>query len=136
MDHSYESDFVNTYIRKERRQRLLHELTAPGKRYEGISRFCHRAEDLLDHRKIILAGRDLEQRPEFRAFMSGHDGSCFILSPDPVLDEQVLDLKDALRLASACPDAVLILGRDFAVVFTEPAKGGRDKYLLAGTGER
>ncbi len=131
MEHAFESDFVNTFIRWDRRQRLLHELAAPEKRYDGISRFCHQAEDLLDRRKIILAGNDLERRPEFITFAAGHEEECYILSPDPGLDGQSLYLADAVRLTAAWPDAVLILGKGFAVVFTEPMKGGRDKYLLA-----
>ena len=35
---------------------------------------------------------------------------------------------------AVCPDAVLILGSTFAVVFGEPMKGGRGKYLLSDTG--
>ena len=56
---------------------------------------------------------------------------CFVLSPDSFLDEQILPLKDAVHQAILCPDAVLIIGSTFAVVFGEPMKGGRGKFLLS-----
>ncbi len=130
MDYSQEKHFVKAFIRKNRQERLLYELTAPEKRYNGVSRFCHQAGELLDPSKILMEGEDLERRPEFARFIREHEELCFVLSPDFYLDEQFLYLNDAVRLAAMCPDAVLILGSTFALVFGEPVKGGRGKYLL------
>ena len=132
-DYSAEQQFVQAFIRKNRRERLLYELTTPEKRYDGVSRFCHQAQDFLDPAKIVMEGEDLERRPEFAQFVRRHDELCFVLSPDFWLDEQFLPLQDAVRKAAVCPDAVLILGSTFAVVFGEPMKGGRGKYLLSET---
>ena len=41
------------------------------------------------------------------------------------------DIKEALDKAVLCQDALLILGSDFAIIFTEPMKGGTEKYLLS-----
>ena len=131
MDYSHEEHFVNTFIRKNRRERLLFELTTPKRRYEGVSRFCHQAGELLDPKKILLAGEDLERRPEFARFVRQHDELCLVLSPDFWSDEQFLPLGDAVARAIVSPDAFLILGSTFAVVFGEPMKGGRGKYLLS-----
>ena len=65
MEYLNERYFVQTFIRKDRRERLLYELTTPGKRYDGISRFCHQAKGLLDPAKIIMEGEDLDRHPEF-----------------------------------------------------------------------
>ena len=131
MDYSNERQFVQAFIRKNRRERLIYELTTPEKRYDGVSRFCHQARELLDLSKIIMEGEDLERRPEFGDFVQQHDEPCFVLSPDSFLDEQILPLKDAVHQAILCPDAVLIIGSTFAVVFGEPMKGGRGKFLLS-----
>ena len=131
MDYANERHFVQAFVRKDRRERLLHELTTPNKRYDGVSRFCHQARDLLDLSKIIMEGEDLERRPEFGRFLEQHDETCFVLSPDPFLDEQTLPLKDAVHQAILCPDAVLVIGSTFAIVFGEPMKGGRGKFLLS-----
>ena len=134
MDYLNEQHFVQTFIRKDRRDRLLYELTTPEKRYDGVSRFCHQAKELLEPSRIIMEGEDLDRRPEFDRFVQQHDEICFVLSPDFYMDEQFLPLKDAVEQALMCLDAVLIMGSSFAVVFGEPMKGGRGKFLLAENG--
>ena len=131
MDYSKEENFINRFIRKNRRERLLYELTTPEKRYRGVSRFCHQAEEFLDHNKIILKDNDLEHDPKFIDFVKTHDEPCYVISPDPYLDDQSISLKEALDKAVLCQDALLILGSDFAIIFTEPMKGGTEKYLLS-----
>lgn len=127
---------MKAFIRKERRERLLYELTTPEKRYDGVGRFCHQAGTLLDPSRILMAGEDLDRRPEFESFVRKHDELCLVLSPDFYVDEQFLPLKDAVRRALVCPDAVLILGSTFALVFGEPMKGGRGKYLMSEEGRQ
>ena len=131
MDYSFEKHFVKSFIRKARQDRLLYELTEPKKRHDGISRFCHQAEDLLDPARILMKGEDLDRRPAFERFIREHDEPCFVLSPDFYMNEQLLPVKDAVSGAVMCPDAVLIMGSSFAIVFGEPMKGGRGKYLLS-----
>ena len=131
MDYQNERHFVQTFIRKDRRERLLFELTTPGKRYDGISRFCHQAKDLLDPAKIIMEGEDLDRRPEFERFLGQHEETCYVLSPAMDTEGQLLDLRDAVDQAILCPDAVIIMGSSFAIVFGEPMKGGRGKFLLS-----
>ena len=131
MDYSNEQHFVQSFIRKNRRERLLRELSTLEKRYDGVSRFCHQAKELLEPSKIIMEGEDLDRRPEFACFVRQHDEICFVLSPDFYTDEQFLPLRDAVHKAIICLDAVIIMGSTFAVVFGEPMKGGRGKYLLS-----
>ncbi len=130
MDYLVEPFFVKAFIRKERRERLLYELTTPSKRYNGVSRFCHQSEEFLDPQKILMQGEDLDRRPEFKQFIKKHDETCYILSPDSFLDEQFMSLKEAVDSAVMCMDAVVIVGNTFAIVFGEVMKGGRGKYLL------
>ncbi|HAE15409.1 MAG TPA: hypothetical protein DCG51_02560 [Erysipelotrichaceae bacterium] len=131
MTYQAEQYFVLTFIRKSRRERLLFELTSPKKRYDGISRFCHQAEDVLDHSKIIMTGEDMDRLPEFQKFVRMHDEPCFILSPDGFIDGQHVPLKDAVEMAVMCPDAAVMIGSSYAIVFGESSKGGRGKYLLS-----
>ncbi|MBQ7703293.1 MAG: hypothetical protein IJT40_02845 [Firmicutes bacterium] len=131
IDYSMERHFVQTFIRKARRERLLLQLTTPKRRYEALDRFCHQADDLIDHSKILMEGEDLERRPEFREFVKKHDEPCLVLSPEFWMDEQFLFLKDAVEQAVISLDAVLVIGSTFALVYGEPVKGGREKYLLS-----
>ena len=136
MDRSIEEHFVHTFIRKNRRERLLHELTTPGKRYRGIDRFSHQAREMLDPGRIVMEGEDLERRPEFGRFVREHDELCHVLSTDFRTAAPAVPLKDAVRMAEMSAGAVLILGSTFAVVFAEFAQSGRDKFILSeeGTG--
>ncbi|MBR5340938.1 MAG: hypothetical protein IK151_03325 [Erysipelotrichaceae bacterium] len=129
MDYINEKNFVNSFIRKERRERLLHEFTNPSKRNAALNRFCHNADDLLDKKRIIMQGDDMDRRKEFMDFISEHEEICFVMSDD-YLGEGFMPLNEAVKLASCGSEAVLIMGNNFAVVFTEAMKGGRNKYLL------
>ena len=131
MENTAEQYFVQTYIKKNRRDRLFFELSAEKRRYDGLSRFCHQAGELLDPAKIIAAGDDLERRPEFLRFVKQHDEACYVISPDYEMDGRTLQTKDAVSMAAAFYDAVIIIGSTFAIIFGEPMKGGRDKYLLS-----
>ena len=136
MAYEAERRFVERFVRRDRRERLLYELTNPGKRFHGLDRFCHCAAELVDERKILLRGSDLEHRPTFTDFIARHGTDCLVLSPDPALDGLVAPLDEAAALAFAGLDAAIVLGDSFALVVGEAERGGRAAYLLAekGTG--
>ena len=131
MAHTAEQYFIQTFIRKSRRDRLLFELTTETRRYHGLSRFCHQSEELLDPARIVLSGADLEYRPDFWHFAEQHNETCLLLSPDSEMDNRTMKFHDAIHMAAGFQDAVIIVGSTFAVVFGEPVKGGRDKFLLS-----
>ena len=136
MDYRAERFFVSSFIRKDRRERLLLQLTSPSRRQEGISRFCHQAGDLIDPSKILLQGKDLERQKAFTDFADGHKETCLCLSPDPCLHERFLPFEEAAGLAITGCDAALVIGSSFALVVGEAVKGGREKYLLSAAGQR
>ena len=130
MDHSAEERFIKNFIKKRYRERLLFELTTPKKRYAGLDRFCHQASELIDPSKVYLEGDDLERRQEFREFCKKHQGLCRVLSPEFYWEETEASLDEAVEMAVMSLDAFLVLGDGFAIVFGEPVKGGREKYLV------
>ncbi|MBQ4303206.1 MAG: hypothetical protein IIU47_03730 [Lachnospiraceae bacterium] len=134
MDYRAERFFVSSFIRKDRRERLLLQLTSPSRRYEGISRFCLQASDLIDSSRIFLEGKDLERQKAFTDFANGHRETCLCLSPDPCLHERVLLFAEAADIAFMGCDAALVIGSSFALVVGEAVKGGREKYLLSVSG--
>ena len=131
IDHKAEEYFINTFIIKNRRERLLYELSSPDKRYDGLSRFCHNARDLLEPSRIIMKGENIDRDHAFYEFSRDHDELCYVISPDLYEDGEYLLLDDALDIATIGLDAIIIIGSTFAVVFDEPMKGGRDKFLLS-----
>ena len=130
MNGSAEERFAANYVRKEKRERLLYELTNPKKRYQGLDRFCHHAAELIDPGKVLLQGDDLERQDAFCRFAAVHPGPCAVLSPDPALDGQTLPFPDAAAQAFMCADASILLGEDFALVTEEAYVGKRAHFLL------
>ena len=131
MDHSAEERFIKNFIKKRYRERLLFELTTPKKRYAGLDRFCHQASELIDPAKVYLEGDDLDRRPEFEEFCKKHQGLCRVLSPEFYWDEIEAPLEEAVEMAVMSLDAFRVLGDGFAIIFGEPVKAGREKYLVA-----
>lgn len=136
MDYRAERYFVSSFIRKDRRERLLLQLTSPSRRQEGLSRFCHQTGDLIDPSKVLLEGKDLERQKAFADFVSAHEETCLCLSPDPCLHERALPFAEAADLAFMGCDAALVIGSSFALVVGEAVKGGREKYLLSAAGQK
>ena len=130
MDYSAEERFIKNYIKKRYRERLLSELTTPKKRHTGLDRFCHQTSDLIDPAKIYLEGDDLERLPEFKEFCKKHQSLCRVLSPEFYWEETEVSLDEAVKMATMSLDAFLVPGDGFAIVFGEPVKGGREKYLV------
>ena len=125
-----EKYFVDTFIRKDRRERLWFELSHPNRRYRGLSRFCHQSTDLLRPDKILLSGKDLMRQEHFQEFVKKGTGQCLILSPDASCDGRTCPLCDAVALCMMCLDASIVVGSHFAVVSSEAMQGGSDHFLL------
>ena len=130
MQFAEEEYFVKTFIRKEKQERLLHELTDEKRQYAGLERFCHQTENLLDQRKIRMKDKELESK-EFARFVKENDVPCLFLSPERWPARDRIPLGEAVREASISADAAIVIGNGFAIVFEEAMKGGRGKYLLA-----
>ena len=126
-----EKYFIETFIAKDRQERLLYELSHEKKRYRGLDRFSHHSKELLDPEKIFLEGIDLFENDEFLRFAKKHkDEEVTIVSADPYYDGVNRNLNDAIRESAFCMDALIIIGNGFAIVIGEAMKSGSDKYLL------
>ena len=130
-----EERFVRVFVRRERRDRLLHELTNPKKRYRGLDRFCHTADELLNPAKVLIAGTDATWKQDLAVFARAHaKTACAVLSPDSEIDGLEFAFADAVAVAQASSDAAIVVGGDegdaFAYVQAEAYLGPRDCWLL------
>ena len=125
-----EEYFVKTFIRKERQERLIHELGSPKKRYRGLDRFSHQCDELIDPDVILMKDGNLENCADFQKFIRENDGMCTLLSPDPSLDGLNMLFSEAVEKAAFSSEAVIIVEDSYCAVFSEAMKGSRDKYLL------
>ena len=121
-----EEYFIRTFIRKERRERLLNEFSNTKKRSRGLDRFCHTSTELLSPARIKAEGiQDVKSE-----VLSFGDMTVAVISPFTGLDEQVMPLGDAIEEAQKCPDAAILIGDGFAAAFGEPMKGPREVFWL------
>ena len=125
-----EIEFAEIFIRKDRRERILHELKDPKKRYRALDRFSYNTEDLLDPKKIILSSHDLSGEKDFLKYTKDHEEECIILSTDPYIDGIHTALQDALQYARMSTEAAIVLGEGIAIVKSEAMKKDTMEYLL------
>ena len=121
-----EEYFIRTFVRKERKERLLGEFSDTRKRSRGLDRFCHASSELLSPARIKAKGiQDVKSEA-----LSYGNIAVAVISPFSDLDKQVMQLTEAIEEAEKCPDAAILIGEGFAVVFGEPMKGSREVFLL------
>lgn len=125
-----EIEFTEIFIRKDRRERILHELKDPKKRYRALDRFSHNTKDLLDPKKIMLSSHDLSRDKDFLKYTKDHEEECIILSTDPYIDGIHTAIQDALHYARMSTEAAIVLGEGIAIVKSEAMKKDTMEYLL------
>lgn len=132
MVEEIEKSFVERFIKKEKQDRLLFELSGK-KRQNGIERFCHNAKDMINTERIAYSGNSLfpdeilkitkqYQVPEL----------CYIIAYQKELDKKYVSLTDALDLVLGNGMAAIILCGDFVIMETEQCFGTPFRYILHG----
>ncbi len=128
MNRLIEEDFVNNYIIKSKRERLLFELCGK-KRKDGIGRFSHYAEDILNSAKIQLKGQYIEKDlRDIVAKTNSH--KCYVISYIDELDGREFNKNEILDIMLGCGMPSIAIFNDFAIIETEQEQGPAVKYLL------
>lgn len=130
MDKQIESDFVKTYIVKEKRERLLYELFHDKKRLHAIMRFSHTAMKHIDERKILYCGNKISHEELLEFVAATGSRKCYIISHDYDMDGQWLDAEDALKqiIGYGMPSIAIFNG--LVIIETEQEQGPAEKYVL------
>lgn len=128
MNPFLEEKFVNTYIVKDKRQRLLFELQGK-KRAEAIGRFCHGADVLLMASKIKLQGQYIFAEIQNRITLS-KSKTCYVISFFEDLDGKEFEKQQVTDTVIGAGMPSIIVFDDFAVVETEQELGPAMKYIL------
>ena len=127
-----EKSFVKKFIKKEKQDRLLFELSG-NKRQHGIERFCHNAEDMIDTERIAYSGNNLLPDEILKITKQYKvPESCYIIAYQKELDKKYVSFEDALGLVLGNGMAAIIICNDFAVIETEQYSGTPFRYILHG----
>lgn len=128
MNKAIEESFVNSYIIKNKRDRILFELCGK-KRRDGIDRFSHSADNLLDETKIKLKGQYIsEDLQHIVATSNSH--KCYVISSFEELDGKEFNKDEALNRILGCGIPSIAVFDNFAIIETEQEQGPAVKYLL------
>ena len=128
MNKVIEENFVNSYIMKNKRERLLFELWGK-KRSHGIGRFSHCTDNLIDDSKIKLKGQYISKDlRDIIATTNCH--KCYVISYFEEFDGKEFNKDEILDLMLGCGMPSIAIFDDFAIIETEQAQGPAIKFLL------
>lgn len=126
-----EERFVNTFVRKHRRERLLFELHK--RRGDFLNRFCHGALDYLIPACVeVITNSNPGQILEM-LMRRGTEMNCYAISASDVIDMRVLPLSEALDVAVGFGLPTILVCRPGQLVYleTEQIDGPPDRYILS-----
>lgn len=130
---AHEETFVNAFIEKDRRDRLLFELRK--RRGDFLGRFCHDALIYLDPRYVVaLKPPNSDPAQTLKLLRSrGAGPTCYSISMSDGLDGRFLPLADALAIAVGLgmPSILSCLPGELAYLEAEQEAGPPDRFLLS-----
>lgn len=129
-DEKIEQFFVNNFVVKNRRQRLLYELSGK-KRIDGMMRFCHGTLNLIIKEKIIASGTDLYET-EILHIIRQHTnaGNAYIMAYDEEIDACSCSVQEALKKVLGNGMAAIVVIDNLVVIETEQCYGTPGRYIL------
>ncbi len=126
-----EKSFVNTYIIKNRRERIIFELSNPKKRQDALSRFCHAALKYLQESMIIYQGNKISYG-ELLSMIREHtkEKQCYVLAYGEDLDQKFMENQNAINQVMGNGMAAIMIWDNIVIVETEQEQGSAMKYVL------
>lgn len=137
MQEEIEKNFVNTYITKNKRERILFELLNSNKRVHAIGRFCHGSLKYLVESTIIYQG-DKISTGEMLSMIKEHtkEKQCYVIAYNEYLDQQFMENQSALREVIGNGMAAVMIWDNIVIIETEQEQGPAMKYVLSERGIR
>lgn len=127
-----EKNFVNTYIIKNRRERIIFELSNPKKREDALSRFCHEALTYLMESMIIYQGNKVSHA-ELLSMIREHtkEKQCYVIAYNEYLDQKFMENQNAINEVIGNGMAAIMIWDNIVIVETEQEQGPAMKYVLS-----
>ena len=132
MNNKFELEFVNNYITKGKRERLLYELTSKKKRKNAISRFCHNTLAYIDKNKVVYEGNTIsvyELEKLIKKYSKNKEG--YVISWESDIDGRILPIDNAINEVIGNGMASIVIFSNVILIETEQEQGAAIKYVLA-----
>lgn len=131
MNIDKEKIFVNRFIMKKKRERILHELSKPSKRLDALSRFCHNYDMYVDERKIIYSGKEVSDdvlKKLIKKNSSEIEG--YMICWDERYDAKDMTLECAIDIMRDDGMCMIFIVEDICIISTEQTQGPKEIVLL------
>lgn len=131
MDINKEKEFVDRYVVKKMRKRILYELSKPSKRLEALSRFCHNYDSYIDERNIILKGKgitDEKLKEIVKEYGEGNEG--YVICWNSQYDSTVLKTDIAIPIMRDEDMCMIFTSGDICIISTEQTQGSKEIVVL------
>ena len=134
MNEEIESLFVNTYIQKQFRERLIFELKdvsskSPKRSYKAFAKFSHTVEDYLIPHIIAISDSKITEQ-EILSFVKNmvKEKNCYYMDE---FDGAEMLLNDAIEKAfNYLGASIIVYKKVFAIIKEETSIGAPCKYIL------
>lgn len=127
-----ETKFVNNFLMKQKRERILFELQK--KRVRAVDRFSHDVMAMLNSNKIILFGEHLRKEEIIKVLLAYNislEVMVCIISGNETLDNKIISLQDAIKFFfNDYLQMVITDGEHFALIKEETSGNYSQKYIL------
>lgn len=118
MLHPAEAEFIRCCICKNKRDRLLLELSDEKRRARAINRFAHTAEDFLMMNKLVISGSKLSKAQILSALKEGSKSDlCHVI----MVDGSTMETSAALAVEAVYgEETAIVIAENAVYVETEP----------------
>lgn len=131
MNNEYEINFVNKFIVKNKRERILYELSSNKKRKNVIGRFCHDSLVYIDESKIVYKGNTISNS-ELESLVINYtfDKMCYVIAWNSDIDGRFLEREYAINEVIGNGMASIIVFENVIIIESEQEQGAATKYVL------
>lgn len=131
MNIDKEKIFVNRYIMKKKRERILYELSIPSKRIDALSRFCHNYEMYIDERKIMYSGKEVGDEALKKLIKkSSNEIEGYMICWDERYDSKDMTLECAIDIMKEDGMCMIFISEDICIISTEQTQGPKEIVML------
>lgn len=134
MDQQQELAFIQSFVRRERRERARLELLTPKRRFTFLNRLCHTYPDILDMRCCTPVPPAENSCPGILALLrrAGAPADCYAISYEEAIDGRWLPLAEALQavVGLGLPSVLICRERHLAYFEAEQEQGPPPRFLL------
>ena len=122
--------FVERYIIKKRRERILYEINKPSKRLDALSRFCHNYDMYVDKRKIIYSGKEASDKLKKIIKKYSNETEGHMICWDERYDSKDMTLECAINIMRDDGMCMIFMAEHICIISTEQTQGPKEIVVL------